>query len=119
MDRLGNAAAHLEMASKLGTKLDLEGASAEADQASKVARKAEQALDIVGIWPPARSVTVYLTSAAQAEQKAADLIVSALDTSDASLIKVAIKHQKKATYQLGRATKARDVLAAKYGRPCA
>ena len=46
-------------------------------------------------------------------------MVLGLETIDAAYFEEAIKHQEKATYQLGRALTAGEALTAKYGRPCA
>jgi hypothetical protein len=118
VDQLGDASRHIQEASEFGAAFDLDGAIAEAEQAATDASEATEALEIVGLWGPAHSVEVYLSSAAEEMQKGANLTILGLESIDASFVDEAIKHQEKATYQLGRALTAGEALTAKYGRPC-
>ena len=118
IDQLGDAATHMAAATEAGTNYDLEGAAAEAKQAATDASEAADAIKAASIWPPAYSVVVYLGSAASEEQKAANLVKLGVENVDVSLVEEGVKHQEKATYQLGRAAAAADALTSTYGKPC-
>jgi hypothetical protein len=102
----------------MGSAFDFDGAIEEAEQAATDAGEASDAAAQVDLWPPAHSVAVYLGSAADELEKAANLMVLGLVGVDAATLEEAIKHQEKATYQLGRADTAAESLVAKYGTFC-
>jgi hypothetical protein len=118
IDQLGDANGHILEASTKGEAFDFDGAIEEAEQAATDAGEASDAAAMVDLWPPAHSVAVYLGSAADEIERAANLMVLGMQLVDASVINEAITHQEKATYQIGRANTAAEALVAKYGGFC-
>jgi hypothetical protein len=118
IDQIGDANGHIIEGADRGTSFDYDGAVEEAEQAAQDAREAQDALVVAGQWAPAHSVVVYLSSAADELEKAANLLKLGVQLIDSSMIEKAVKHQEKATYQINRAAPASVILAAKYGAPC-
>ena len=66
IDQLGDANGHIVGASEAGSAFDFDRAAVEAEQAATDAKEAAEALEFAGVWPPASSAVVYLSSAAEA-----------------------------------------------------